>query len=410
VYLDGEKRCETDCILPYLMAGAHKVEVKKTGYSAPDGRTVALIAGQSAEETFDLRQKWWLAVLAYLLIALAGLVAFEPAITWWRKGRDTKGKTQGVIIPRYEPPDQLTPAEMGTLVDEKADLRDLSSTIIDLAVRGYLKIVVLPKTIGILFKEDDYELVKSEKPKAGDRGLNPFELEYMSALFGSKASKKVSELQNKFYTHLPDLKKKLYDSLIKKGYFTRSPETVRGIYFAKALILLFCLSFLVGLLSAIPFLAFFAPAAVINALLSLVFAKYMPAKTAKGSDAYDHVLGFREYLTIAEKDRLKWQENENLFYQFLPFAMTLGIADKWSKAFKDTFSKPPDWYQGGVAGPFHPAAFTHSLNSFTSKTGSSFTSKPSGNGSSRGGWSSGGSGFSGGFSGGGGGGGGGGSW
>jgi len=407
-YLDGKKRCTTDCTLPFLKAGSYQVKVGKFGYSAPEARTVTLVAGQSAEETFELQRIWWLDALKFLLILLAGLVALEPVITWWRKGRDAKGKNRGVIVPQYDPPDKLIPAEMGTLVDEKADLRDLSATIISLAVRGYLKIVVLPKALGLIFKEDDYELVRLDKPKPGDPELNPFEQEYLSAIFGSATSKKVSELQNQFYTHLPSLKKELYLSLINKGYFTRSPETVRGIYLIKGIALFFPLPFLFGVLTLFPMFFPFAPALFLNALLTVIFASFMPSKTVKGTDAYEHILGFKEYLTIAEKDRLKWQENENLFYKFLPFAMTLGIADKWSKAFKDTFAQPPDWYQGGVAGPFHPMAFTHSLNSFTNKAGSTFVSRPGGN--SSGGWSSGGSGFSGGFSGGGGGGGGGGSW
>jgi uncharacterized membrane protein len=412
VLIDNQSRCKTDCTLPSLKAGQHKVEVKKFGYSGPGARTVTLVAGQSAEETFDLKKQWWLEALdyflKYFLYFLAALVVLEPAITWWRKGRDAKGKTQGVIVPQYDPPDKLIPAEMGTLVDETADLRDLSATIIDLAVRGYLKIVVLPKALGILFKEDDYELVRLDKPKPGDPGLSAFETKYMNALFESKTTQKISDLQFKFYTHLPDLKSKLYDNLVDKGYFTRSPEAVRGIYIAKGAAPLFGLAMFLKFFPFTPFVILFSITLALNGILTIIFSNYMPAKTALGTEAYEHILGFKEYLTIAEKDRLKWQENENLFYKFLPFAMTLGIAEKWSKAFKDSFAQPPDWYQGGGAGPFYPMAFTHSLNTFTGKAGSAFASTPGGH--SGGGWSGGGSGFSGGFSGGGGGGGGGGSW
>ena len=57
---------------------------------------------------------------------------------WYFRGRDLPGR--GAIVVNYEPPDGLGPAEVGTLVDERVDLRDISAVIIDLAVRGYLKI------------------------------------------------------------------------------------------------------------------------------------------------------------------------------------------------------------------------------------------------------------------------------
>ena len=58
--------------------------------------------------------------------------------SWFFRGRDLPGT--GTIVVNYESPDGLTPAEVGTLIDEKVDLRDISATIIDLAVRRYLKI------------------------------------------------------------------------------------------------------------------------------------------------------------------------------------------------------------------------------------------------------------------------------
>lgn len=396
--IDGESFCDTDCTVNYVAPGPHQITIRKFGYST-DTRSVILEPGQSLEESFELRERAWYPFFAILCLILFLLAGFQPAIAWWRKGRDKGGR--GVLVPQYESPDDLIPAEMGTLVDEKADLRDLSSTIVDLAVRGYLKIVVLPKALGILFKEDDYELVRLDKPKPRDPGLNEFEKAYMTALFGSGTTKKISDLKNVFYAHLPSLKEQLYSSLVKKGYFDRSPDKVRGLYYLKGILLIFATPLIFTFLLFIPMGFLLAPMAFMNGILTLIFAGSMPSKTAKGTEAYEHVLGFKHYLNVAEKDRLKFQEDENIFYKFLPFAMTLGIADKWSKAFKDTFNQPPDWYQGGTSGPFHPMAFTHSLNTFTSHASSTFTSAPGG---------SGGSGFSGGSSGGGGGGGGGGSW
>ncbi len=407
VLLNGKLACKTDCTINPLDPGTYSVAVKKYGYGSPKPRTLTLQSNQAATENFELQVAWWYAFGLWALWILAGLIALEPIITYWKKGRDAKGT--GVIVPQYDAPDKMRPAEMGTLYDERADLRDLSATIVDLAVRGYLQIKVLPKALGLVFKEDDYELIRLDKPKPGDPGLSEFEKKYMDSLFGSGTHKKISELKYKFYEKLPDLKKSLYDSLTKSGYFVSSPTNVRAAYFGKAVMVFIFFVILSSYLSnALPpesSIRLMAFALLINAILTAAFAFFMPRKTAKGTEAYEHILGLKMYITIAEKDRLKFQEKENIFYTLLPYAMTLSIADKWSKAFKDTFAQPPDWYVGGT-GPFRPMIFVGDLGKFSNHMGTAMTSMPQGH--SSGGFHS--SGFSGGFSGGGFGGGGGGSW
>ncbi len=405
VLLNGMMACKTNCTINPLDPGTYTVTVKKFGYGSPKPRTIALQSNQATTENFELRVAWWYFPALFLLWALLGLIAIEPILTFWKTGRDARGR--GVIVPQYDPPDKMIPAEMGTLVDERADLRDLSSTIVDLAVRGYLQIKVLPKALGLVFKEDDYELIRLDKPKPGDPGLSKFEKDYVDAIFGGGTSKKISKLKDRFYTELPGLKTSLYQGLTNKGYFASSPNNVRGVYFGKGFLTLFVFGILVQFLATFDNLSIqlMGYPLLMNGLLTLALAYFMPRKTAKGTEAYEHILGFKMYLSIAEKDRLKWQEKENIFYECLPYAMTLGIADKWSKAFKDTFAEPPSWYVGGT-GPFRPVAFTHDLGKFSSHLGTVMASSPKGQ--SSGGFHS--SGFSGGFSGGGFGGGGGGSW
>ena len=59
---------------------------------------------------------------------------------YWTAGRDPRGSASVVV--RYEPPPDLTPGEIGALVDERVDLRDLTATVVDLAIKGYLRIRV----------------------------------------------------------------------------------------------------------------------------------------------------------------------------------------------------------------------------------------------------------------------------
>ena len=402
VYLNDEFSCKTNCYLDSLTPGKYDIKLKKFGYKTPEMRSVWLVPGKSTIEFFDLETSFWYDLLVLLILLLLVAIALEPVYTFWRHGRDPEGRK--TIVPQYEPPDKLTPAEMGTLVDEKVHMHDLTSTIVDLCVRGYLKIKVLPDAKGWIFKMNDYELIKLDKPKPGDPGLTKFEKDFMKAIFGEKENKKVSDLKNKFYKELPDLKISLYKSLTKKGYFPKSPATIRSRYAIKGFVLAW-VGF-IALLFELNFLkSGFSSVLLINGILSLIFTPFMPKKTRKGVLAQEHILGFKDYMETAEKHRLKFQEEEHLFYEFLPYAMTLKIADKWSKAFKDIFDKPPEWYEGVGTGRFHPIAFVHNINNVTIAMSTAFRSAPGG-----GGGVGGGGGFSGGFSGGGFGGGGGGSW
>ena len=326
---------------------------------------------------------------------------------WYRKGRDPRVRESVTVM--YEPPKfenkPLIPAEVGTLIDEKLDPRDITSTIVGLAVKGYIKIEEM-KEEGILFDKTDYYL---KKVKNHDSNLNPFEIELMKDLFPvSLPGALISELKNKFYTNLDELKKILFGELIRKKYFLSSPEKVRNSYIAAGIvilvfaILLFMFlipnsgvkSFIAGILTGVPVLA---------------FAKFMPTKTRVGTSTYMDILGFQEFMNRAEKDRLERMGDKDLFSKFLPYAIALDVADNWARAFGGIYQEPPDWYVSPVGfRTFNPYVFSHSLNSVTSNLGSAMFSAPRGSGGGDGG---GGGGFGGGGSSGGGfGGGGGGSW
>jgi uncharacterized membrane protein len=134
----------------------------------------------------------------------------------------------------------------------------------------------------------------------------------------------------------------------------------------------------------------------------MFFGYFMPARTVKGTDAYAWALGFKEYLSKAEKYRLKWEEKENIFEKFLPYAMVFGVVDKWAKAFAGLNTQPPSWYHGSSMNVWSPIIFANTLSTATSSFGHAMMTAPSAKG---------GGGFGGGGMGGGGfGGGGGGSW
>jgi uncharacterized membrane protein YgcG len=333
---------------------------------------------------------------------------------WYRYGRDksfvtlhyltneTEEHTRPLfggppVVVEFLPPEDLRPAQMGVLVDERADTLDVTATIVDLAVRGYLHITELPKKGW--FGKNDWKLTKLKEAE----DLNAFEKKVFNSLFSSSATEvELSDLRYKFAEDLAKAKNLIYDDAMKRKWFMQKPESARGMWVIVAIGLMFLgvgLSCFAALLvhRGLIFLGLI-PAG----FAMLIISRSMARRTALGSEMMRRVLGFRLYISTAEKYKQQFNEQENIFARYLPFAIVFGCVTKWAKAFEGleatAQASTASWYTGTNA--FSAAAFSSNLQSFSSSVGSTLSSTQS----------SGGSGFSGGSSGGGGGGGGGGSW
>ncbi len=346
---------------------------------------------------------WWITdnwVYGIPLLVLLGMLA------WWHdRGRDPR---PGALVVEYAPPVPLTPAEAGTLLDQHAHMRDITATVIDLAVRGYVRIE--PLTAAGLFGGDriaDYQLF-SLKPWAGAQDLKPYERHLLEGLFAAPlSSRQLSDLEQMFYTKLPEIRSSIYAALVHAGHLDSDPETVRNRYLVWGWAVGLGLHFLLGAtvtwhqLPKVPCLI----AAVLSGVIILLFSRFMPRRTHKGAAMTDRVAGFMEFLRRVDEDRIRRINDPGLFERGLPYAMAFGLAAHWAKAFEGLATTPPSWYGGDTAG-FSPRRFGDTMDRMGASMGRTFTSQPRGSSSSWGGSGSGG----GGFSGGGGGGGGGGSW
>lgn len=329
---------------------------------------------------------------------------------WWLRGRDPEGR--GTVVVQYDGPKDLTPAEAGVLIDETAHIRDIVATIIDLAVRGYIRIEeTAPK--GFIFKKKGYRFVRLKQDASALKEFEGLILDAMFQYGGATVSLSRLEREHAFHTYLPKIKKALYKEVVSAGLFPTNPDRVRGIYIGIGIALAFVAVFFVGfaytmildILGNAMLAVNMAVSFGLVVLLFIGFAPFMPRKTQKGVRLFEHVSGFKEYIEKAEKYRLEWQETEKMFAKFLPFAMAFGIVDKYTKAFDGIEMEPPDWYVGhGDISAFNAGMLVSSFSGLETGINRAITSTPQKSGS--------GSGFSsgGGFSGGGFGGGGGGSW
>lgn len=336
------------------------------------------------------------------------LVAFVLMFwLWWTKGRDPRLRP---IAAQYEPPDKLTPGEVGTLVDNSADMRDITASIVDLAVRGYLVIEEQQKDhmLGLTHsKEYVFHLKKSQ---AEWNTLQAHEQDLLGGLFSAGNagdSVSLSELHNRFYTALPGIRSDIFGSLVGHGYYLHRPDVVRSGYLGFGVVMGVILIWggiaIARNMGMAP--TSFVVAGILTGAIICGFGWFMPAHTQAGARALEGVLGFEDFLNHVEADRFnRMIKTPEMFEKFLPFAMALGVEKNWSNAFKDIYTQPPQWYQGNFGAGFYPYMFVSSLNSMSSVASTAMASAPrSSGGSGFGG--GGGGGFSGGGFGGGGGGG-----
>jgi uncharacterized membrane protein len=319
----------------------------------------------------------------------------------WTRGR---GPGVGPVAVQYAPPDGMSPAEAGTLVDEDAAMRDITATIVDLAVRGYITIEEKEKSgvVGMLLHTKDYVFhLKKGLPEW--TALKAHEMALLAGIFsnGALADVELSSLQNVFYKNLPGIKGNIFDELMEHGYFQHRPDYVRtgfvggGIAVGVVLFLLGnAMAQKMGMTPA-PFLV----AAILSAGIIIGFGWFMPARTADGAKALAGVLGFEDFLSHVEAGHMdKLSQTPETFEKFLPYAMALGVEKKWVGAFQNIYTQPPSWYQGGYYnGGFYPIMFISSLDNMTTRASSVMASAPrSSGGSGFGGGGSSGGGFGGG--------------
>lgn len=345
---------------------------------------------------------WW--PLAVPLVVFAAMFR-----TWHRRGREPH---VGSIVPRWRIPETMRPGIGGTLLDQDADLDDIIATLLDLAVRGYVRIVeVTPPNpfegVGGGFVGRALRAIANRKPdwaiERTDQPLDALarsEREILDAILDGRSRREMRELVNKFHAKLPALYRALYAETVEAGWFLKSPEKVRTRWMLAGVALI-----IVGILASVVLVhVILAIAAGVSGIIVIAFARAMPRMTPRGARMYAELKGLEEYIRRAEKLELEMHQGPRrtteLFSTLLPYAVALDASDVWVDQFASVLtSEPPRWYVGSTP-HFDGGAFRSSLKSFTSSAATTLASSP---GSSSGGGG-------GGSVGGGGGGGGGGSW
>lgn len=395
-----------------------------------------------------------------LLFGIAGLsiLLLYYLLVWHHFGRDPQA---GVVFPLYHPPKGYSPASMRFVERMGYDHKCFASALINLAVKGYLKIDDE--------KGDDWLIQKT----GNEVEMAPGEAALVKRLFASGdfiilKQENHSRISRAIKAHKRSLRRN-YESIY---FLTNKLFLVPGILISIALIYATALSqplteeigvslfmsiWLTGWslgtfamcyaawrawqgaraggsssralglsFFALPFLFFwfvgvtvlfettgigFPLILLLTVAINVAFYQWLKAPTRAGRKLLDKVEGFRQYIEVAEADEMADKQklqDLTLFERYLPYALALDVEQAWAERFADTMKKmekegkpyQPGWYHGRGWSHFSPSSFASSLGTGLSSAIASSAQAPGSSSGSGGG----------GFSGGGGGGGGGGGW
>ncbi len=415
--------------------------------------------GYIEEPTRSEKLQYFFADNRSVFLGFAGiLVVFAYYFfVWFLVGRDPR---RGTIIPMYNPPENLSAADMRYIMRMGYDQKCFTATVLSLAVKGYLSIHE---------KGRKYTL---ERLKQADKTLTPGESKVMKKLLSGRSR---IELKNTNHSTISSSIKGLKTSLAarfhKHYFFSNKRYFIPGVILSVLAVLaagftathgvalflvvwlsiwsigvfalltqvvkawrsartggigsrgsalfltLFSLPFVGGEIFGLVMLSktgsvMFLFIILCIVFLNVLFYKLLKAPTRAGRKIMDQIEGFRMYLNVAEKDRMEQlmppNKSPDVFEKYLPFALALGVDQRWAEYFSEVISPAgtagrgyqPGWYHGSSWDRMGAADFTSNLGSSLSSTISSASTAPGSSSGSSGG----------GFSGGGGGGGGGGGW
>ena len=251
-------------------------------------------------------------------------------ITRVKGGREYSGD----IAVAFSPPRGLTPGLVGTIVDGKAEMRDVTATIVDLAVRRYLKITAIDDDPTAKTKKD--WLITKLRPAVaplGEQPLQRFEVRLLEELFLHGDQVRMSQLGSVFAETMRRTQNDLYNGVQELGWYERHPQDRGGCLRVVAII--------GGLVGGVLF--FFAGMSVWSGVAGLLVAgagyvlgralTHRTPRTALGTAVHVQTLGFKKYLETAEADQIKFEEAAEVFSRYLPYAIVFGVAEHWAKVF-----------------------------------------------------------------------------
>lgn len=294
--------------------------------------------------------------------------------------------------PEYRPPEGLTPAELSFLITEATSTQQVTATIVDLAVRGHLRIEELGEG-----RTKDWRFHGTPDVAAGKGDkLAPYETTIIAALFPSGGDQSdLSDLKDQFHTANSAAQHQIEDQAVNAHWYDRKPSYTRAMWAAAAVATILIGGLLTAVAVGASHMALLAAPIVVAGIALLAASRGMPARTSKGSALTSRALGFKRFLEVADADMLRAAEKEGSLERHLAYASVFGIAEQWTKRLAllgaagavggiGSSVMYPWWIGSGGRG-FNSDDFGRSLSDFTRSAAAVLPSSPSSSGTGGGG-------------------------
>lgn len=266
------------------------------------------------------------------------------------------------VAVRFTPPDDLSASEVGTLIDGNAGTNDVVAGIVDLAVRGYLRIdetaPPLDEVAGRVEKalagmkgskgtHTDWRLVRLD----ADRDALPHPLAVLDAELFRKSPDPLlrGDMEQSIVKVMMKSKSALHKDMVDRGLYRANPMVQRGLWLVAGMGLI-VLGVLLGIGLGLAFgwgLAGIGP--IVVGIAVFVAGFFVSARTAQGSAVLAQAEGFKEYLMTAEADQIRVEEDHDIFSRYLPWAIAFGAESHWVGVFREIAASgrpvaEPYWY------------------------------------------------------------------
>ncbi|MCA0295853.1 MAG: DUF2207 domain-containing protein [Actinobacteria bacterium] len=333
--------------------GAGQVVVGSIRY-----KTTAVAVNQDVRDVWSLDRAFSAAPLplgiAAALLLLGGLALWAAHR---RIGRDAVVGTEPTLVAAFHPVgagesefrvvDHIRPGEAGTLADERVDPIDVTATLLDLAVRGHVRITELPRESA--HAPTDWSFARREsndKLLAYERTL----LDAVAPLQGEAV--RVSNLAGSVSAVIGQVQSELYDEVVERGWFAGRPDQTRNRWSRLGWIGLAIAVVVTLLLAAFTTFGLTGLVLIALALGVVAIAAEMPARTAKGTGALRGLDVLRGSLLTEPVDTLPTGKGYAQLSSILPYAIVLGGKERWLQAVADadddetSDAEDLDWYHG----------------------------------------------------------------
>lgn len=367
--------------------------------------------------------------ILFFLLILPGVFPLYSLYRVYAKGRNPNER--GVIVRQYDAPRDVHPLLAAVVLHKRIANRDFVGQLVSLAVRGYIHILhfhekqIFGKTSRYIYIRRDKDItdlsshervaleaifdkkfsISKEEAKNLLKRDPDRSVDVSGELEGAVAIADTKKMRNKFASPLRVITAEAKKEAAKRGYFeeditrAQSKELISVfLYFGVPLLVGGALTLIARFWFSDRYYGTWGGALVGSGIvLGIVFivygflaSHYLPKRTEKGIEVKKHLLGLRQYISVAEKERFDFhydpKKNPQLIEQLLPYAIMFGLGERWVKHIDSvTASQKPAWYVSSSARPFNAASMSAMVSSLSSTTSASTGRSGSGAGSGAGG-------------------------